>query len=149
MENNNQPIERKSWFKHNWIWALPVGGCLTVIVLTIVLMVVGIYSFADEIQEGIVTEQAIIDQGLLDAQQNQEVIAILGEPIEINGIGEHSVSVYNGVKSSIVATPIIGPNGEATIHISISEENDIKTYNSYLVVIAGTNQEIDLKPIDE
>jgi len=141
MENNNQLVERKSWFKRNWIWALPVGGCLTVFVITIVLMGVGIFAFADDIQEDIATEQKIIDQGLLDAQQNQEVIAILGEPIEINGSGERNVSIFNGVKSSISATPIKGPKGEATIHISITDE----TYNSYLVVIEGTNQEIDLK----
>ena len=30
-----EEIKQKSWFSQNWIWVVPVGGCLTLIVLAV------------------------------------------------------------------------------------------------------------------
>jgi len=141
MENNNQLIERPSWWKRNWKWAMPVGGCLTVIIITIVLFVGGIFALADQIKTSTGSDQA-----LLDAQQNPEIIAILGEPIESNGFGQFNVSINNGVKTSNSSTPIKGPKGEGVIQISSREENGETVYDLYIFTAEGSDDVIDLTP---
>lgn len=143
--NNNQLVERKSWFKRNWIWAMPVGGCLTVIIVTIVLMAVGIFAFADDIQAGMESQQQIIEQALVDANKNQEVITLLGEPLENNGSREFSSSLDNGVRNSVYSIPITGPQGTGAIQIMTHVAGEETVYDLYMVTIDGTNTAIDLK----
>jgi len=40
MENQTQ---KKSWFKRNWPWVVPVGGCLTLIVIFFVFIGTAIF----------------------------------------------------------------------------------------------------------
>ncbi len=141
MDNNNELIERPSWWKRNWKWAMPVGGCLTVIIITIILFVGGIFALADQIKTSTGSDEA-----LLDAQQNPEIIAILGEPIESNGFGQFNVFINNGVKTSNSLTPIKGPKGEGVIQISSREENGKTVYDLYIFTAEGSDEVIDLTP---
>ena len=149
MQNNNELVKPKSWFKRNWIWALPVGGCLTVFIVTIVLMGVGIFAFSDDIKAGIENQQKIIDQALLDAEHNQEVIAILGEPLENNGSREFNSSLDNGVRNSTYSIPITGPKRSGAIQIITHQRGEEIVYDLYMVTIDGSNETIDLKDLLE
>lgn len=145
MENNNELVKPKSWFKRNWIWAMPLGGCLTVIIFTIVLMTVGVFAFSDDIKAGMENQQRIIDQALLDVENNQDVIAILGEPLENNGAREFSSSLDNGIRNSTYAIPITGPNGSGAIQIITHGSDNETVYDLYMVTIDGSNEVVDLK----
>lgn len=146
MNNQNELIERPSWWKRNWKWAVPVGGCVTVIIIGIVIIAAGAYTFATKMKTA-----SGSDAALIAAQSNQELIAILGEPIESDGFGNINISIKNSVKTSNVTVPIKGPNGEATIHIISQGEGDDRVYEVYNVTIDGSNQVIDLqhKKIDD
>lgn len=141
MEHQNKLVERPSWWKRNWKWAAPVGGCLTIIIIGLVMVVVGVFTFANKIKTASGGEEA-----LELAQSNQELIAIIGEPVESNGFGSFNVSIKNGVKTSNATTPIKGPKGEATINISTRGEGDEKVYEIYTITIDGSGQVIELTP---
>jgi len=136
---SNEIIEQPSWWKRNWKWALPVGGCLTVIILGIVLVVGGAFAFMSKVKTA-----SGSDAALLAAQKNQEVIAILGEPIESNGFGSFNISYKNSTKTADASTPIKGPNGTATIYISTTGDDDDLVYEIYNVTIDDTGEIIEL-----
>lgn len=140
MDNQNELIRRPNWWKRNWKWALPVGGCLTIIIIGIAILVGGVYTFANKIKTETGTETALIE-----AQANPEIISILGEPIESNGFGSFNISIKNGVKTSNSTIPIKGPNGEGTIHISTRDEDDNKIYDVYNVTFEGSDKIVNLK----
>ncbi|AEE18901.1 cytochrome oxidase complex assembly protein 1 [Dokdonia sp. Hel_I_63] len=141
MDNQNELIERPSWWKRNWKWAVPVGGCLTVIIIAVVLIVGGAFAFANKIKTASGSEEALIQ-----VQSNQEVIAVLGEPIESDGFGSFNISFNNGEKRTNATTPIKGPNGTGVIHLITSGEDDKKVYEVYNVTIDGSDQVIELDP---
>ncbi|AWH73990.1 hypothetical protein DCS32_07410 [Dokdonia sp. Dokd-P16] len=141
MDNQNELIERPSWWKRNWKWAVPVGGCLTVIIIAVVLIVGGAFAFANKIKTA-----SGSDEALIQVQSNQEVIAVLGEPIESDGFGSFNISINNGEKRSNATTPIKGPNGTGVIHLITSGEDDKKVYEVYNVTIDGSDQVIELDP---
>ncbi len=141
MSQQNELVEQPSWWKRNWKWAVPVGGCLTIVIVGVVILAIGAYTFANKIKTS-----SGSDQALISAQASPELIAILGEPIESNGFGNYNISIESGVKSTNATIPIKGPQGEATIHISARGEDDQKVYDVYNVTIAGSDQVIELTP---
>jgi hypothetical protein len=141
MDNQNELIERPSWWKRNWKWAVPAGGCLTIIIIAVVLIVGGAFAFANKIKTA-----SGSDEALIQVQSNQEVIAVLGTPIESDGFGSFNISINNGEKRSNATTPIKGPNGTGVIHIITSGEDDEKVYEVYNVTIDGSDQVIELEP---
>lgn len=141
MDNQNELVEKRSWWKRNWKWAAPVGGCLTIIIVGIVLIIGGVFAFANKIKTA-----SGSDEALSEVQTNQEVIAVLGEPIESDGFGNFNISFNDGEKRTNVTTPIKGPNGTGVIHIITSGEDDEKVYEVYNVTIDGSDQVIELSP---
>ena len=107
---NNELIEQPSWWKRNWKWALPTGGCLGIVIIFIAVIFFGVSKVVSSVKE-----QTNYDDVLAQVQQNQQVISVLGEPIEQNGIGSYNISITNGDRSANAVIPIKGPNGEAEI----------------------------------
>jgi len=119
-----ETIHRQSWWKRNWKWALPTGGCLGIIVLIIV--------FAGTLFFGITSLMEDSDaytQAMSRAAENQELIALIGEPIEQEGIIGGSINNSNGFKEARLTIPIKGPNGEATVRVIGSGVGDNWTYS--------------------
>ena len=141
MDNQNELIEKPSWWKRNWKWAVPVGGCLSIVVIGVILIVGGVFAFANKIKTA-----SGSDEALAQVQSNQEVIAVLGEPIESDGFGSFNISFNNGEKRTNATTPIKGPNGTGVIHIITIGEDDKKVYEVYNVTIDGSDQVIELEP---
>jgi len=136
MEENTH---KKSWWKRNWKWVVPTGGCLGLILLFVI--------FAGSLFFGI--SSALSDsQASLDAMDkvktNKNVIALLGEPIEQNGMTGGSYNYSNGHKTAEITIPIKGPYGEATIRVEGEGVDDNWSYNKMLVFISDTETVIDL-----
>ena len=141
MNNQNELIENPSWWKRNWKWAVPAGGCLTVIIVAVILVVGGAFAFANKIKTA-----SGSDEALTQAQSNQELIAVLGEPIESDGFGSFNISINNDVKTSNATLPIKGPDGTGVIHVITRNEGDDIIYDVYNVTIDGSDQVIELAP---
>lgn len=134
MEN----VKQKSWFSRNWGWLLG-GGCLSLIVIVILVGVGLFYKVSDSISG---SEPYIY--ALSKASENEKVIDFLGEPITSNGFGNTSYKSKNGSSTATLNIPIKGPKDEAIIFVSAEKINDEWTYNSLYVKVDGENEIIYL-----
>ncbi len=135
----NDLIQEKSWFSRNWGWAVPLGGCLTIIVLFFVFLGSVIFGVSELITESVPYKDAITK-----VNEDDYVIDILGEPIETNGIMNGNISFKNSEGSADISIPIKGPNGEAELYVIGTKQNDQWTYSELYVIISETNEQIDL-----
>ncbi|WP_432411993.1 cytochrome c oxidase assembly factor Coa1 family protein [Rasiella sp. SM2506] len=134
-----ETVHKQSWWKRNWKWALPTGGCLTIIVL--------IVAFAGTLFFGITSLMEDSDaykQVLFNASKNQELIASIGEPITQEGIIGGSINNSNGFKTSELTIPLKGPNGAATVRVEGSGVGDTWTYTVMDAYIEGSDIIVDL-----
>ncbi|MHA7056641.1 cytochrome c oxidase assembly factor Coa1 family protein [Aquimarina sp. M1] len=132
-------IPRKSWFSRNWPWVIPVGGCLTLIIV--------FFAFLGSVIFGVstaFTNSAPYQDGLTKAQQDEYVVQMLGEPIETNGIMNGSLNFKNDEGSVDISIPIKGPDGEARIYIVGTKQNDTWTYSELYVILEENNETVDL-----
>ncbi|KAA1245258.1 cytochrome c oxidase assembly factor Coa1 family protein [Aquimarina sp. RZ0] len=136
MEHQTQ---RKSWFSRNWPWVVPVGGCLTLTIIFIIFMGSVIFGVSKAF-----TAATPYQEGLAKAQEDEYIIRVLGEPIETNGIMSGSLKFENSTGYADISIPIKGPEGEAQIYVVGTKENDIWAYSKMYVIIAETNEQVDL-----
>ena len=134
--------KQKSWFGRNWIWVIPTGGCLFVII--------AILLFAGGLVWGVssmITDSDAYQVSLEQARNNQQVIELLGEPIEQDGMTSGNINYNNGVKSSELGIPIKGPEGNAIIYVEGTARKDVWEYRVMEVYIEATDTTIDLLPL--
>ncbi|WP_438710785.1 cytochrome c oxidase assembly factor Coa1 family protein [Aquimarina muelleri] len=132
-------IPQKSWFARNWGWAVPVGGCLTIIILFFIFLGSLIFGVSELISESVPYQDAI-----KKVNEDEYVINILGEPIETDGMMNGSLSYENNQGSADISIPIKGPKGEAELYLVGTKENDQWTYTEMYVIIEETDEQIDL-----
>jgi hypothetical protein len=132
-------IQQKSWFARNWGWAIPVGGCLTLIVLFFIFLGSLIFGVNE-----LITESTPYQDALVKVNEDEYVVNILGEPIETNGIMNGSISYKNNTGSADISIPIKGSKGEAQLYVIGTKQNDQWTYKEMYVIIDETDEQIDL-----
>ncbi|GHC45932.1 cytochrome c oxidase assembly factor Coa1 family protein [Ulvibacter litoralis] len=136
MEENTKT---ENWFKRNWKWAVPTGGCLLTILFIIGFagtMVLGVSS--------LFTSSEPYKEALTKAQTSQLVIDILGEPIEKDGIAKGSVNYTNGDGYCNLDIPIKGPNGTAIITVIAEKQTDVWNYETLELRVHDTGEIITL-----
>lgn len=139
MTNQNELIQEKTWWQRNWKWVVPTGGCLTLIIIFVGFIGTIIFGVTKAISG---TEP--YQNSLSKAQQNEQVIELLGEPIETTSIMQGSISYSNGDGSADIRIPIKGPKGEATIYVVGEKRYDEWTYSEMEVRIDQNNEVINL-----
>lgn len=132
-------IQDKSWFARNWGWAVPLGGCLTIIILFFVFLGSLIFGVNE-----LITESTPHQDALARVNEDDYIVNILGEPIETNGIMNGNLSYKNNTGSADISIPIKGPDGEAQLYVVGTKLNDQWTYKEMYVIINATNEQIDL-----
>ncbi len=139
MTDQNELIQEKSWWKRNWKWVVPTGGCLTLLILFIVFIASVVFGVTKAISG---TEP--YQDSFAKAQSNEQVIELLGEPIEIDGIMQGSINFSNNDGDADIRIPIKGPQGEGTIYVVGEKRNDVWTYSEQEVRIDQNNEVINL-----
>ena len=134
-----EQVQQKGWFGRNWMWVVPVGGCLTIILLFIFGIGAAIFGVS-EVMKG----SAPYELAVGEAMHNEELIAILGEPIETNGIMQGNLNFKNGSGSADISIPLKGPNGEATVFIKGEKEDGQWTYDEFYILLESNNERINL-----
>lgn len=132
-------IPHKSWFARNWGWAVPVGGCLTIIILFFVFVGSLIFGVSELITESVPYQDAI-----KKVNEDEYVINILGEPIETDGMMNGNLSYKNSTGFADISIPVKGPKGKAELYLTGTKENDQWTYTEMYVIIEETDEQIDL-----
>ncbi len=150
MTDQNELIQEKSWWKRNWKWVVPTGGCLTIIILFIILTGAAVFGITKAFSG---TEP--YQESIAKTQNNEQVIELLGEPIETDGIMQGSINFSNNDGSANIRIPIKGPKGEGTIYVVGEKLDGIWNYSELEVRIDQNNETINLlnegldKPLEE
>lgn len=135
----NHNIPRKSWFARNWGWAVPLGGCLTIIIAFFVFVGSLIFGVNEFISESMPYKNA-----LAKVNEDEYVIDILGSPIESDGIVNGNMSYKNSTGMADISIPIKGPKGKAKLYAVGTKNNDLWTYTEIYVIIEETGEQIDI-----
>lgn len=132
-------VQQKSWFGRNWPWVLPVGGCLAVILLFVFGIGAAFFGVTKMLKNSEAYEYAVEE-----ATNNEELIAVIGEPIETDGIMQGSINYRNGDASVDIRVPLKGPNGKAFVSIKGEKRDDTWNYEEFYITIKETNEQINL-----
>jgi hypothetical protein len=135
---NNELMEYPSWWKRNWKWVVPVGGCLSLIVIFIIFIGSVFYGVTSALEESQPYEYA-----LEKINEDPEITSVLGSPIEKDGMIQGSYNYSNGQKTADMKIPIIGPNGSGVLFVEATGEDDNWSYHVIRVEI-NDNENIDL-----
>ena len=135
----NELVPQKSWFSRNWPWVVPLGGCLTLILL----FVFGIGAAIFGISKAFTASGPYMD-AVHEASHNQYVIEILGEPIETDGIMNGEISTHNDSGDVDLNIPLKGPNGKAKVYVIGEKIAGEGSYQEMYVIIKESGEKIDL-----
>ena len=133
---NNELVPQPSWWKRNWKWVVPVGGCFTIIIIAVIAIGSIFYGVANAIEDSQPYEYA-----LEKINADEDLINALGSPIEKDGMIQGNINWKNGDKSAIMAIPIAGPKGTATLFIDATGKDDEWNYHEIRVEV--DEQEFD------
>jgi len=123
-------IEEKSWFRKNWMWAVPVGGCLTVILLFVLGIGATIFGVTK-----LFPEPAPYKYALEQASHNSMVIQHLGQNIESNGMMQGNISYHNDDG---------GTKGKGSVTIIGKKTAGVWEYETLFATIHKTKEQINL-----
>ena len=135
----NEQVQQKSWFRRNWMWLVPVGGCLTIILLFV--FGIGALIFG---AFGMLTNSTPYEYALDQAKNNSQVIELLGTPIDTDGIMQGNISFENNEGSADFQIPIEGPNGKGRIIVIAQKDYGEWNYEELYVEIKETKEKINL-----
>ena len=84
---NNELIPQPSWWKRNWKWVIPLGGCLSMIVIGLIFVFSLIYGISSDLEE-----KEPFRYAFEVINKDEEMIRHLGTPIVQNGIFQGDMS---------------------------------------------------------
>ena len=134
-----ETVKQKSWFGRNWPWVIPVGGCLTVILLFVFGVGAAIFGVSKALKNSTPYAYAIEL-----ASDHPEVAAALGENIESDGMFKGDISLKNNNGHADLKIPIKGEKGKGTIVLKGDKFDGVWTYETLYIVIKDTQEEINL-----
>ncbi|WP_299003153.1 cytochrome c oxidase assembly factor Coa1 family protein [uncultured Tenacibaculum sp.] len=130
---------QKSWFGRNWLWFIPLTGCLGFILLIVLGLGAAFFGVSNMINNATPVEYAIEL-----ATKNELVIKNLGEPIEKYGIPSGNISLTNDDGDVDFSIPIRGNIGEGTLVVRGIKIDGEWVYEDLYVRIRDTQEEINL-----
>lgn len=125
MENTKQ----KSWFGRNWIWVVPVGGCLTLILL----IVFGIGALFFGVKKAF--EESTPYTYAFEQIENHPVInEVIGDSFNVEGLPQGNVTFSNDDGEFDMKINISGSKGKGTLIIKADKEDGQWTYRDLYFV---------------
>lgn len=121
---NNELITQPSWWKRNWKWVVPVGGCFTLIIGAVILVASLYFGVTSIIEESQPYEYAF---KLINT--DEELVDVLGSPVKKDGMVQGNINWNNGNKSAKMVIPIAGPKGSGKLYIDATGEDDAWDYH--------------------
>lgn len=128
--------QQKSWFSRNWPWVVPLGGCLSVILLIVVFAGSLIFGVSKVMENSTPFEDA-----LSLAQENPAVIDYFGEPLETDGMFRGNLNFQNDEGEVDLSVPIKGSKKSGTLEVKGTKKNGVWNYE-LLQLIAEDGEEI-------
>jgi hypothetical protein len=135
----NEHIQQKSWFSRNWMWVVPTGGCLLIILLFVFGIGAAIFGVSK-----IFTGSAPYEYAVEQASKDSRVIEQLGNPVETAGIMQGNISIKNDSGKVDIKIPLKGPKGKGSVTIKGDKIDSEWVYEELYVLIKETNEKINL-----
>ncbi|WP_298893208.1 cytochrome c oxidase assembly factor Coa1 family protein [uncultured Psychroserpens sp.] len=132
-------VRQKSWFGRNWLWVLPVGGCLGVILLFVFGIGAAIFGVSK-----IIKESAPYEYAVESAKSNGDVQDALGEVIDTDGLFEGNITINNSTGEADLKIPIKGEKGKGIIVVLAEKDDEGWQYEKLYVLIKETQEKINL-----
>ena len=130
---------QKSWFSRNWLWFIPLTGCLGFILLIVLGVGAAFFGVSQ-----IMTSSTPVEYAIEQASKNKLVIENLGQPIEKYGIPSGNISLTNDDGNVDFSIPIRGDKGEGTLIVRGIKIDGEWVYEDLYVHIKETQEEINL-----
>jgi hypothetical protein len=127
---NNELVPQPSWWKRNWKWVVPVGGCFTLIIVAVIAIASIFYGVTNAIEDSQPHEFA-----LEKINSDEDLVNALGTPIEKDGMVSGNWNYVNGKKSAKMTIPISGPKGSGMLFVEATGEDEDWTYHVIRVEI--------------
>jgi len=127
---------RQSWWKRNWKWALPSGGCLTILIIIAILIGVAFNTVSKS------TSIVAYINVVAELQANKEVAQALGKPIEILEEGYDPEVSKDHLD---VQMQLDGQKADGTLIVKADKIDGKWVYSMCTITVEGTNQVIDIK----
>lgn len=131
--------QQKNWFGRNWLWVLPVGGCLTIILL----FVFGIGALVFGVSK-VVKNSTPYEYAFDLAKNDLTVQEALGAPVITDGLFQGNISIKNDRGEADLKIPIKGENNEGTLVVVAHKDDEDWVYEKLYVLIKDTQEEINL-----
>ncbi len=128
-----------SWWKRNWKWALPTGGCLTIIIIAFSLIGYGVYKVSSTLSKdnSVMTFLEVI----LEVQKNEEIAAALGKPIDIKESDYDPKEIEDVMNLDI---ELHGNKNNGLLKVRAQKTEEGWHYELFTVTVENTGEIIDL-----
>lgn len=136
--DTNTP-QQKSWFRRNWLWFIPLTGCLGIILLFILGIGVAFFGVSN-----LITNTTPISYAIEQASKNEQVIQFLGEPIERYGTPKGNINFKNNDGDVDFSIPIQGDRGKGILVVKGTKTDGEWSYEQLYVQIKATQEKINL-----
>ncbi len=134
-----QEQPQKSWFGKNWMWVLPLGGCLTLALL----LILGVGAAFFGIKK-VINDSTPYNYAVSLAQNNKDVINALGTPIKPAPLFNGVISVTDSESKAAVSVTLSGPKNKALLYLDAEKINDQWIFKELYVVPEKTTDTIFL-----
>lgn len=130
---------KKSWFGRNWLWFIPLTGCLGFILL----LSLGIGAAFFGVSK-IFDNSKPVEYAIEQVNKNPQAIEVLGKPIEKHGIPSGNISIKNNNGEIDCSIPIKGDKGKGTLVIRGIKTDGTWVYEDLYVRVKDTQEQINL-----
>jgi hypothetical protein len=131
--------QRKSWFGRNWLWFVPLTGCMSIIVL----FVLGIGAAFFGVSK-MLTESEPVEYAIALANKNEAVAKYLGTPVTKDGLPQGNISYSNDDGKIDVKIPVNGSKDEGYLIVKGIKNDGIWIYEEIYILIKENQQVINL-----
>lgn len=139
MSNDN--IEKKSWFKRNRMWLVPVSAAVFMFVL--------IFASSDTLTHAVdfasgYNDKALYENAVKQANANKEVLDVVGklEPVDNMAIVESTIEYSNNDQSVNLSVRVSGTKGKAKMDVAATKKDSVWQYSLIKLRIKNPKQEI-------
>ena len=131
--------QRRSWWRRNARWLVPL-----IIILAMAVLVVGVFALAASFVMGMMKSSGAYKEGLARAKECPAVQAALGTPIKDGFFVTGNVSTGGTSGKADLAVPISGPKGKATLCVVASKSAGQWSFSTLAVEVKGSSENISL-----
>jgi hypothetical protein len=130
---------QKSWFKRNWVWAIPGCGCVSIILLIVFGLGATFFGITK-----LFKNSSPYNHAVEQVKNNPKAVAELGDLIETTLMINGAISLKNDNGNADYSVPLMGSKGKGTLFVVAEKFDGEWIYEELYVIIKETQEKINL-----